>query len=526
LARGTVADDSDGLLGLSSDGRSPAAGDKLGIEFGTAGLRGPIGEGPGKINRAVVARAAAGLAAWLSTHEAFPSVVIGYDARDQSDAFAQESAEVLAGAGIRTLLLPGPLPTPVLAFAIGHLAASAGVMVTASHNPASDNGVKLYLGDTTLIAAPVDAEIAALMDAVESVTALPRTDQYDRLDRPPRQISAGGTPTIVEAYVTAVAGQEGPARQRGLTVAYTPLHGVGADVFLQVAERAGFTAIHVVPEQTDPDPAFPTVPYPNPEEPGAMDRVLDLGERVGAALVIAHDPDADRCAVAVRAEGGLTVLSGDEVGILLADDLLTRGATGTFASTLVSSDMLGVMAHAHGQPWVQTLTGFKWLGKVPDLAFAYEEALGYCVNPSVSRDKDGISAALAIMRMAARLGESGRTLLDRRDELFVKYGAHLTTQVTVRLHHPGEAATAMQRLRDRPPDSLGGCAIRTIDDLRDGYRGLPPTDGLRFGLEAARVIIRPSGTEPKLKAYIEAHDAAALAAIAEDVVRLIGGEPG
>ena len=222
---------------------------------------------------------------------------------------------------------------------------------------------------------------------------------------------------------------------------------------------------------------------------------------------------------------GLTVLTGDEVGVLLADDLLSRGVTGTYASTLVSSEMLGVLAEAHGQPWVQTLTGFKWLGKVPDLAFAYEEALGYCVSPAVSRDKDGISAALAIIILAARLRETGRTLIDRRDELFREYGTYLTTQVSARRQDLADARATMDRLRGNPPDSLGGFAVRTVDDLRDGYRGLPPTDGLRFGLDEARVIVRPSGTEPKLKAYVEAHEAAALAAIADAVGRLLGNSP-
>jgi phosphomannomutase len=494
------------------------------LEFGTAGLRAALGDGPGQMNRAVVARAAAGLAGWLLEQDRAPSVVVGYDARHQSEAFALECCAVLAGAGVRALLLPGPIPTPVLAFAIGHLGASAGVMVTASHNPASDNGLKLYLGDTTLIAAPVDVEIAARMSAVEAIERLPRSDQYEQLDPPPRQISAGGTPTIADAYVDAVASPD-LGRGTSLTVAYTPLHGVGAAIFLTVAERAGFTDVHVVPEQVEPDPAFPTVPYPNPEEPGALDRVLALGERIDADLVIAHDPDADRCAVAARTDEGLTVLTGDEVGILLADDLLSRGVTGTYASTLVSSDMLGVLAEAHGQPWVQTLTGFKWLGKVPDLAFAYEEALGYCVSPAVSRDKDGISAALAVMRLAVRLRETGRTLLDRRDELFREHGTHLTTQISVRRHDLTDVRATLDRLRRSPPDSLGGFDVRTVDDLRDGYRGLPPTDGLRFGLDRARVVVRPSGTEPKLKAYVEAHEAASLAAIVGAVDRLLGNTP-
>lgn len=481
--------------------------------FGTSGIRGPLGEGAGHINRALVARTAAGIGAWLLGRSSVRrSVVVGRDARHQSERFALDVAEVLAGAGLRVMLLPDALPTPVLAFAVGHLGASAGVMITASHNPATDNGLKVFLDDTSQVAAPLDAEIEAHIAAVTTVDDLARSSDYERLDR-----------SLVDAYVDAVAGPATRAPS-GLTVAYTPLHGVGANVFLAVAQQAGFRDVHIVPEQAMPDPDFPTVAYPNPEEPAALDRLLALADRTHADIAIAHDPDADRCAVAVRSAekgSGMTVLTGDEVGILLADDLLRRGTTGTFASTIVSSEMLGTLAAAHGQPWVQTLTGFKWLGKVPGLAFAYEEALGYCVAPQVSHDKDGISAALAILRLASALHDAGQTLLSRRDDLFREYGLHLTSQLSIRLPTSAAAHDRMERLRAAAPHVIGGLAVRTVDDLAHGFRGLPPTEGVRFGLDGARVIVRPSGTEPKLKAYIEARDPGTLAALAADVRLLL-----
>ncbi|MFL6089756.1 MAG: phospho-sugar mutase [Aeromicrobium sp.] len=477
-----------------------------GPAFGTAGIRGPLGDGPGCVNRTVVAQVAAGLAAWLAARAPGASVVVGHDARHQSDVFARDVAEIIAGADLRASLLPGPLPTPVLAFAVGHLGASAGVMVTASHNPGTDNGLKVFLDDTSQVAAPHDREIEA---RIAQAATMPRSSAYERLDR-----------SIVNSYLDAVSDPL-PRAASNLRVAYTPLHGVGADLFLAAAARTGFHDVHVVEEQAEPDPDFPTVPYPNPEEPGALDRLLTLSQQMHADLAIAHDPDADRCAVAVRDGTGMTLLTGDELGILLADDLLARGATGTFASSIVSSEMLGRLAAAHGQRWVQTLTGFKWLGKVPDLAFGYEEALGYCVRPDVSRDKDGISAALAIMRRAAELHHDGKTLLDRRDELAREFGAHLTRQVAVRLPGLADVDAALQRLQAAPPKALGGLPVLAIDDLQSGFRGLPPTAGIRLGLDGARVIVRPSGTEPKLKAYIEAGEPATLAAIADDVGRLL-----
>lgn len=441
----------------------------------------------------MVAATAAGLAGWLREQTSDSSVVVGHDARHQSDEFAHDVSEILAGAGVAVSLLSGPVPTPVLSFAVGELRTSAGVMVTASHNPSTDNGLKVYLSDTSQIAPPTDAEIA------DHIT---RTIAADELQRSAYRSLAGD---LVDRYVDAVVGLVGTST-RTIKVAYTPLHGVGADIFQQAATRAGFTDLHTVAAQASPDPNFPTVAFPNPEEPGAMDQVLDLGDEIGADVAVAHDPDADRCAVAIRVDDALRVLTGDEVGVLLADHLLRNGRVGTFASSLVSSDLLGRVVASHGQPWQQTLTGFKWIGKVPKLAFGYEEALGYCVAPNITRDKDGISAALVLLHLADDVKAVGRTLLDRRNELFGQHGFHLTEQVSARFTQAKDIAPLMQRLRVQPPQRLGGSIINEINDLRDGYRGLPPTDGLRLAFDRGRVIIRPSGTEPKVKCYVEVVD--------------------
>lgn len=463
------------------------------LEFGTAGLRGELGAGPMRMNRVTVARAAAGLARYLLAEETRPSVVIGYDARTNSDVFARDTAEIMQAAGVRALLLPEHLPTPVLAFAIGHLGASAGVMVTASHNPPRDNGYKVYLADTSQIVPPADADIAARIDAVGRVDQLPRDAGYTVLSA-----------DVAEAYLDAVAAlvPEGP---RELTVAYTPMHGVGGRLFTRAAERAGFPAPHVVDQQADPDPAFPTVAFPNPEEPGAMDLALELASSIDADLVIANDPDADRCAVGVRTAGGHRMLTGDQVGALLAESLLRRGVAGTYASSIVSSDLLGRQAAVHGQPWRQTLTGFKWIGKVHGLVYGYEEALGYCVAPHIARDKDGISAALLVMALASSLRSEGRTLLDLLEDLYRQHGWHATGQLAVRVDDLAIIDRAMERLRSEPPSRLAESAVTAVDDLARGYQGLPPTDGVRLGLEGgSRIICRPSGTEPKLKCYVEA----------------------
>jgi len=433
-----------------------------------------------------VRRAAAGLAAHLGPGR---SVAVGHDARHGSRAFAEDAAAVLAGAGLRALLLPRALPTPVLAFAVRALGADAGAMVTASHNPPQDNGLKVYLGDGAQLVPPADREVEARIAAVGPVAGLPLADPGPRLGE-----------EVVEAYVAATAGLA-LTGERGVRLAYTPLHGVGRATFEAVLDRAGLPRPAVVAAQAEPDPDFPTVAFPNPEEPGAMDRVLALGRETGADVVVAHDPDADRCAAAA----GGRLLTGDELGVLLADHVL-RHRPGPVATTIVSSSLLGRMAAAHGVPFAQTLTGFKWIVRArDDLAFGYEEALGYAVAPWVVRDKDGISAALLVAELAAGLRAQGRTLLHRLDDLAREHGVHATAQVAVRVEDVAEIAATMARLRARPPARLGGRAVVEVRDLLAGPEGdLPAADVVVLRLHGARVVVRPSGTEPKLKAYLEA----------------------
>lgn len=463
------------------------------LEFGTAGLRGALGAGPNRMNRVVVTRAAAGLAAYLlDTGHQGGSVVIGFDARHNSDVFARDTAEIMTGAGFKALVMPRTLPTPLLAFAIRELGCAAGVMVTASHNPPEDNGYKVYLGDGSQIVPPADSEIAARIAAVGPLADLPRADAG-------RLVSE----EIIDRYLDTVAGlaEDGP---RDLSVVYTPLHGVGGTTVAQVLETAGFDAPHVVELQEHPDPDFPTVAFPNPEEPGAMDLAMALAAEQRADLVVANDPDADRCAVAVPDAHGWRMLRGDEVGALLAHHLLARGRTGTFANSIVSSSLLGKMAAAAGQPHEETLTGFKWIGRVEGLAFGYEEALGYCCDPEHVRDKDGVSALLLVCELAAEAKAAGRGLTDILDDIARVHGLHATDQLSVRFEDLSHIAATMDRLRATPPTSLGGLAVERVEDLAEGSAQLPPTDGLRYTLaEGARVIVRPSGTEPKVKCYLE-----------------------
>ena len=462
------------------------------LEFGTAGLRGEVAAGPNRMNRAVVIRAAAGLAAYLIDKDQQGRVVVGYDARRKSDVFAADTADVLKAAGHEPLLLPRPLPTPLLAFAIRHLGCVAGVMVTASHNPPRDNGYKVYLGDGSQIVPPADVQISARIDAVASVAQVPREGGWRVLGD-----------EVQEDYLAAVAALPDPTSPRDIVTVYTPLHGVGDETVQKAMQRAGFDAPVAVPEQAAPDGSFPTVSFPNPEEPGAMDLAMALADAEGADIVVANDPDADRCAVAVPTVQGWRMLRGDEVGALLADHLLRRGVRGVFATTIVSSSLLSRMAGMHGVGYEETLTGFKWIGRVPGLAFGYEEALGYCVAPDLVRDKDGVSALLRVVELAAELKAEGRTLLDRLDEIAARYGVHATDQLSVRVTDLSEISKAMERLRTTPPRSLGGFAVEQIDDLTSGGP-LPPTEGLRYRLaEGGRVVVRPSGTEPKLKAYLE-----------------------
>ncbi len=468
------------------------------LQFGTAGLRGELGAGPMRMNRAVVIRAAAGLAAYLKGRgQDNGLVVIGYDARHKSADFARDTAAVMTGAGLRAAVLPRPLPTPVLAFAIRHLGAVAGVEVTASHNPPRDNGYKVYLGDGSQIVPPADAEIAAQIDAIAGLNDVSRpADGWETLD-------AGDGDGVLGAYLARTAAVLAEDSPRTARTVYTPMHGVGKDTLLAAFAHAGFPEPVLVAEQADPDPDFPTVAFPNPEEPGAMDLAFAKARETNPDLIIANDPDADRCAVAVRDGADWRMLRGDEVGALLAAHLVKRGARGTFAASIVSSSLIGRIAARANLPYEETLTGFKWIARVDGLRYGYEEALGYCVDPDGVRDKDGITAALLITELASELKGQNRTLLDLLDDLAVEHGLHATDQLSVRVDDLSLIADAMRRLREQPPTTLAALAVTKSEDLTQGTEGLPPTDGLRYTLEGARVIVRPSGTEPKLKCYLE-----------------------
>ncbi len=482
------------------------------LAFGTAGLRGAIAAGPNRMNRVLVSQAAAGLAAFLVERAApgtTPSVVIGYDGRKNSAVFARDSAEIMAGAGVRAVLLPRLLPTPVLAFAVRHLGTSAGVMVTASHNPPNDNGYKVYLGGTdegSQIVAPADAEIAASIErvaAASTVHELPRGD-FETADE-----------SIVDEYIrrTALVASRPRVQPR---VVYTAMHGVGWETTARVLAEAGFEPPALVEQQISPDPAFPTVAFPNPEEPGAMDLSFARAREIGADLVVANDPDADRLAIAIpdpASPEGYRRLTGNEVGLLLGWQAARRasssggdaGPAGTLACSIVSSPGLEAVARAYDLEFSATLTGFKWISRAPGLVFGFEEALGYLVNPETVRDKDGISAAVAFLSLAAELQAAGKTVADHLDEFVMRFGCHDSAQVSLRVTDLSRIGAIMARLRATPPAAVGGIRVERIEDLADGFGALPPSDVLRIVLEGgARVMVRPSGTEPKLKVYIDA----------------------
>ncbi|MER6663357.1 phospho-sugar mutase [Amycolatopsis japonica] len=459
------------------------------LEFGTAGLRGPVRAGPHGMNVAVVTRTTAGVAAWLTAQgHSGGVVVVGRDARHGSEAFAKAAAEVLTAAGFAVKTLPGPLPTPVLAFAVLELGAVAGIQITASHNPPADNGYKLYDATGGQIVPPSDGQIERAIEAAPPAISVPREPGAEVLGDELR-----------DAYLAKVALlPRGP--ERAVKVAATALHGVGAETLRAAFERAGFTELSLVAEQSTPDPDFPTVAFPNPEEPGATDLLLALASEVGADLAIALDPDADRCALGVRErDGSWRMLRGDETGVLLGWHVLSTvdKADPLVATTIVSSSMLGEVAKEFGARYAETLTGFKWLVRAGEgLVFAYEEALGLCVNPGFVRDKDGISAAVLAAGLAASLRAAGRGPLDVLDELAVKHGVHVTDQVSLRVTDLSVRERLMAGLRATPPASLGGTGV-TMEDL------LPDADVLRLTGEGLRVVIRPSGTEPKLKAYLQ-----------------------
>ncbi|HEX8008964.1 MAG TPA: phospho-sugar mutase, partial [Trebonia sp.] len=447
-----------------------------------------------------------------------PAVVVGCDARHRSDEFADEAARVLAGAGIAVHLLPRPGPTPLLAFAVRHLAAQAGIMITASHNPATDNGYKLYQSDGAQIIPPVDDRIEDRITLLGPLSAIPTAG----LDSP--LITRHGD-EIAEAYLdTIVPSGDGESQAQGpqadamaLRVVYTPMHGVAGDLTLRAMRRAGFPVPHVVAAQAKPDPDFPTVAFPNPEEPGALDLALADARAVGADLVVASDPDGDRLAIAVPARevdgssGEWRQLSGDQLGALLGAYLL-RAETGSpdsrtplVASTIVSSTLLSKIAAAAGARYTEKLTGFKWVARAADnqpetrYVFGYEEALGYLVGQGV-RDKDGTGAAIAALRMTTAARAADRDLNEEYDALEQAHGVHLTKQLSLRVPDPD---AVMRRIRNAPPREVGGFTVNAVTDYADGSTGLPPSDVLRYSLDAARLVIRPSGTEPKIKAYLE-----------------------
>ena len=469
------------------------------LQFGTAGLRGPNGPGPSCMNRAVVGRAAAGIAAYMKAR-GMNRVVIGRDARYGSADYTRESAEIFSGAGMEVFLLPRALPTPVLAYATTALKADVGVMVTASHNPPQDNGYKVYIGPdadgiayaSSQIINPTDGFIAREIDAITSLKSQPRGTSWTVLDE-----------TLIEEYVkrTASLGKN----PGGIKIVYTAMHGVGTETLTHVFKRAGFPDLILVAEQADPDPDFPTVAFPNPEEPGAIDLALATARTHHADLVIANDPDADRCAAAIKDRSGQwRMLRGDELGVIFGEWIARTSPHGTFGNSIVSSSILRKISAHYGIDFKEVLTGFKWLAKIEDLAFGYEEAIGYAVDSETVNDKDGISAAIFLAQIATDLAAVGKDLNDLLDEVWARHGFHATEQISIRVADMGAITALLAGLRSTPPKEVAGRRVESIDDLAAPTDGLPPTDGLRMWLSGGvRIIIRPSGTEAKLKCYIE-----------------------
>jgi phosphomannomutase len=469
------------------------------LQFGTAGLRGPIRPGPSGMNRAVVGRTAAGLVSYMRERD-LTSVVIGRDARYGSEDFTFETAEIMSGAGMRVFVLPRPLPTPVLAFATNELGCDVGIMVTASHNPPQDNGYKVYLGGTvdgieyrgSQIVSPTDVSIAQKIEAITSLKDQPRAKEWTVLGE-----------EIIEKYINRTASL---ATQPGtLKIVYTAMHGVGTETLQRVFHKAGFLSPILVDAQAAPDPDFPTVAFPNPEEPGAIDLALETAKAFDADLVIANDPDADRCAAAVKDPvTGWRMLKGDELGAIFGESIARKSGSGIFANSIVSSSILRKIAEHYNFEFKETLTGFKWLAKIKGLTFGYEEALGYAVDAITVNDKDGISAAITLAQITTDLAADGKTLLDLLDEIWARHGFHATEQISIRLKDLSKVGIILGGLRSNPPQEIAGRLVTSIDDLANPTDGLPPTDGLRIWLAGGiRIIIRPSGTEAKMKCYIE-----------------------
>lgn len=471
------------------------------LEFGTAGLRGPLGPGPSRMNRAVVTKTAAGIANYMKKH-GMNSVVIGRDARYGSEDFTRDTAEIMMGAGFKVYVLPRPLPTPVLAFNTRALKCDVGIMVTASHNPPQDNGYKVYLGgnvdgvfyDGSQIISPADKQISEEIAQVAPLPTLPRSSGWQVLDE-----------SNVNSYITETA--KLATRPGKLKVVYTAMHGVGTETINKVFAAAGFPAPILVAAQAQPDPDFPTVAFPNPEEPGAIDLALQTAQEVSADLVIANDPDADRCAAAIKdPELGWRMLRGDEVGALLGEYIARNNppAGSVMANSIVSSSILRKIAGYHKVDFKETLTGFKWLSKLPNLCFGYEEALGYAVDTKSVNDKDGISAALVLVQMATDLAAQGKSISDLLDEIWSRHGFHATKQISVRTTSIQQIDEILSKFRLQTPNEICGYQLQQFDDLEKPKDNLPPTNGVRLFFEdGIRIIIRPSGTEPKMKCYIE-----------------------
>jgi len=472
------------------------------LQFGTAGLRGPIRPGPSGMNRAVVGRTASGLVAYMKERN-LTSVVIGRDARYGSEDYTFETAEIMSGAGMKVFVLPRPLPTPILAFATNELGCDVGIMVTASHNPPEDNGYKVYLGGTvdgiqyrgSQIVSPTDISIAQKIDAIASLKEQPRGKVWTVLNE-----------EIIDKYINQTALLA--TNPGSLRIVYTAMHGVGTETIQRVFHKAGFASPILVDAQAAPDPDFPTVAFPNPEEPGAIDLALETAKSCDADLVIANDPDADRCAAAVKDPvTGWRMLRGDELGAIFGESIARKTTTGIFANSIVSSSILKKIAAHYTIDFKETLTGFKWLAKIPGLTYGYEEALGYAVDPKAVNDKDGISAALTLAQIATDLATEGKTLLDLLAEIWTRHGFHATEQISIRLSDLSHVGIILGRLRSNPPQEIAGRLVRSIDDLAAPTDGLPPTDGIRIWLDGeVRIIIRPSGTEAKMKCYIEVID--------------------
>jgi phosphomannomutase len=481
------------------------------LRFGTAGIRGPLQPGPAGMNRVVIAQTTAGLAQYLLEKQSAGATgrlraVVGCDARTNSAIFSQDTAAILAGYGIEAILLPEELPTPVLAFAVRYLEADVGVMITASHNPPQDNGYKVYLGgadEGSQIVPPVDADIEA------HITRVAHTLAWTGIPQAPEDVISAPADIVqryVESTVRSVAATSAPVT--AIPVVYTAMHGVGAGTFFETVDAAGFPPVHGVAEQTKPDPDFPTVSFPNPEEEGALDLSFATAQNVGAALIIAHDPDADRLALALPWKGSYVRLTGNQVGAILgwhcALQARQRGDSGALANSLVSSPVLGKIAHHFKLDHVETLTGFKYVSRVPQLIFGFEEALGYLVSPDVVKDKDGISAGLMALDIAYTLAAEDRTFWDYLADIERAVGGFASGQITLRLTESEAQAPLSTLLRANPPTALGRHSVIRHDDFLEGVDGFPREDILRYYLDDdSRIIVRPSGTEPKLKVYLD-----------------------